>query len=96
MAATVTVRWRVGEEVRTGGLDDLAAVRAAGDVVMKRLTAVATIFMPLTLITGIYGMNLTRGMWPSPDRAWPFAAVTGSFLVITVGMLYLFKRRGRW
>jgi magnesium transporter len=74
----------------------LSAISNRLNVVMKQLTAVATIFMPLTLITGIYGMNLTRGMWPSPDWAWSFAAVMGSFLVITVGMLYLFKRRGWW
>ena len=74
----------------------LSAISNRLNVVMKQLTAVATIFMPLTLITGIYGMNLTRGMWPSPEWAWSFPAVMGSFLVITVGMLYLFKRRGWW
>ena len=32
--------------------------------IMKQLTVVATIFMPLTLISGIYGMNVIKGMWP--------------------------------
>ena len=32
--------------------------------IMKQLTVVATIFMPLTLISGIYGMNVLKGMWP--------------------------------
>lgn len=74
----------------------LSAISNRLNVVMKQLTVVATIFMPLTLITGIYGMNLTRNMWPSPDWPWSFAAVIGSFAVIVIGMLYVFKRRGWW
>jgi magnesium transporter len=74
----------------------LSAVSNRLNVVMKQLTVVATIFMPLTLITGIYGMNLTTNMWPSPDFPWSFAAVIGSFVVITLSMLVVFKRRGWW
>jgi magnesium transporter len=74
----------------------LSAISNRLNVVMKQLTVVATIFMPLTLITGIYGMNLTKMMWPSPEWAWSFPAVIASFGVITIGMLVLFKRRGWW
>jgi magnesium transporter len=75
----------------------LSAISNRLNVVMKQLTVVATIFMPLTLITGVYGMNLTGGMWPPPgDVVWSFWAVVGSFGVIVAGMLYLFKRRGWW
>jgi len=74
----------------------LSAVSNRLNVVMKQLTVVATIFMPLTLITGIYGMNLTTNMWPNPDFPWSFAAVIGSFVVITASMLVVFKRRGWW
>jgi len=74
----------------------LSAISNRLNVVMKQLTIVATIFMPLTLITGIYGMNLTKSMWPSPDWAFSFAAVMGSMVVIVIGMLYVFKRRGWW
>lgn len=74
----------------------LSAISNRLNVVMKQLTVVATIFMPLTLITGIYGMNLTKAMWPSPEWAWSFPAVMGSFVVIVLGMLYLFKRRRWW
>jgi magnesium transporter len=74
----------------------LSAISNRLNVVMKQLTVVATIFMPLTLITGIYGMNLTKNMWPNPDFGWSFAAVIGSFVVITIGMLVVFKRRGWW
>jgi magnesium transporter len=74
----------------------LSAISNRLNVVMKQLTVVATIFMPLTLITGIYGMNLTNGMWPSPAWGWSFSAVIGSFAVIVIGMLYVFKRRHWW
>jgi magnesium transporter len=74
----------------------LSAISNRLNVVMKQLTVVATIFMPLTLITGIYGMNLTKTMWPSPEWAWSFPAIIASFAVITFGMLYVFKRRGWW
>ena len=74
----------------------LSAISNRLNVVMKQLTVVATIFMPLTLITGIYGMNLTKWMWPSPDWAWSFPAVMIACVVIVIGMLGLFKRRGWW
>jgi magnesium transporter len=74
----------------------LSAISNRLNVVMKQLTVVATIFMPLTLITGIYGMNLTKWMWPSPDWAWSFPLVIVACVVITIGMLGLFKRRGWW
>jgi len=74
----------------------LSAISNRLNVVMKQLTVVATIFMPLTLITGVYGMNLTVGMWPATSSTWGFGAVIGSFVVIVIGMLYVFKRRGWW
>jgi magnesium transporter len=74
----------------------LSAISNRLNVVMKQLTVVATIFMPLTLITGIYGMNLTKWMWPSPDWAWSFPFVILACVVITIGMLGVFKRRGWW
>jgi magnesium transporter len=74
----------------------LSAISNRLNVVMKQLTVVATIFMPLTLISGVYGMNLTKTMWPAPEWAWSFPAVIASFVVITIGMLFVFKRRGWW
>jgi magnesium transporter len=74
----------------------LSAISNRLNVVMKQLTVVATIFMPLTLISGVYGMNVTVGMWPPVDAAWSFWAVIGSFVGIAAGMLYVFKRRGWW
>ena len=62
--------------------------------VMKQLTIVATIFMPLTLITGIYGMNFRY----FPELSWRFAypGVLGAMLLIAVSMLLYFRRKEWW
>ena len=84
-------------DVASGAMDIyLSAVNNRLNDVMKRLTVVATIFMPLTLISGIYGMNVVRGMWPPIDQTWSFWAVSGSMVVIVAGMLTYFKRRRWW
>jgi magnesium transporter len=66
--------------------------------IMKQLTVVATIFMPLTLISGIYGMNLTAGMWPpSGDVSrWSFWAVMILMLAIATSMALYFRRKNWW
>jgi magnesium transporter len=64
--------------------------------IMKQLTAVATIFMPLTLLSGIYGMNVVRGMWPPISATWSFGAVVGSMVVIALWMSWYFRRRNWW
>lgn len=74
----------------------LSSVNNRMNEIMKQLTVVATIFMPLTLISGIYGMNVIRGMWPPVEARWSFAAVIASMLVLTLGMLWFFKRRKWW
>lgn len=64
--------------------------------IMKVLTVVATIFMPLTLISGIYGMNVVVGMWPPVDERWSFWAVNGFMLMLGGWMVWFFKRRKWW
>ncbi len=64
--------------------------------IMKTLTVVATIFMPLTLISGIYGMNVIKGMWPPVDQFWSFWAICGSMAAIAVWMVWIFRRRDWW
>lgn len=60
--------------------------------VMKVLTIIATIFIPLTFIAGIYGMNF-RNM---PELEWEFGyfAVLGIMLVVVVGLIRFFRIRG--
>ena len=64
--------------------------------IMKQLTVVATIFMPLTLLSGIYGMNLLGGMWPEPMWQWSFALVVGSMVAIAAAMGVYFRKKNWW
>jgi magnesium transporter len=62
--------------------------------VMKVLTAAAAIFLPVTLIAGIYGMNFpARGVWPPYDSDWGFAAVVGTIVAITVALVAYLRYR---
>jgi magnesium transporter len=61
--------------------------------VMKVLTIIATIFMPLTFLAGIYGMNFQY--MPGLDWPWSFFVMWGVMLTIALGMLMLFRRR-KW
>jgi magnesium transporter len=61
--------------------------------VMQLLTIIATIFIPLTFVAGIYGMNFEN----MPELKWPFGypAVWILMSLITVVMLIFFRRK-RW
>ena len=61
--------------------------------VMKVLTVIATIFMPLTFITGIYGMNFKH--MPELEWEWGYFGAWGFILVVALLMLVYFKRR-KW
>ena len=61
--------------------------------VMKVLTAAATIFLPLTLISGVYGMNFQENQFPSFSAPWGFAVVVGTMITIAVSMLLFFRFR---
>lgn len=60
--------------------------------VMKRLTAVATIFMPLTFLTGVFGMNFEQLPFRSPLA---LALALGSMIVVPIAM-WLWMRRAHW
>lgn len=59
--------------------------------VMKVLTIIATIFMPLTFIAGIYGMNFKY--MPELDMRWGYFGVLGVMLAIALLMLRYFKKK---
>src|SRR5690606_35291079 len=61
--------------------------------VMKVLTIIATIFIPLTFIVGVYGMNFEN--MPELKSKDGYYIVWGVMIVIFIGMLYYFKRK-RW
>ncbi|MCB0490122.1 MAG: magnesium/cobalt transporter CorA [Cyclobacteriaceae bacterium] len=60
---------------------------------MKVLTTVATIFIPLTFIVGVYGMNF-RNM---PELEWTYGyyGIWAIMILITAGMIFYFKRK-KW
>ncbi|HOA75330.1 MAG TPA: magnesium/cobalt transporter CorA [Phycisphaerae bacterium] len=66
--------------------------------VMKVLTIIATIFIPLTFIVGIYGMNFdpARSPFNMPELEWYYGypIVLGIMAVIAVGMLLFFRHKG--
>ena len=61
--------------------------------VMKVLTIMATIFIPLTFIAGIYGMNFDH--MPELHYQYSYYILWGVMIVIFLGMLYYFKRK-KW
>jgi len=77
-----------------GGLMDvyLSSVSNKMNEVMKVLTVIATIFIPLTFIAGIYGMNFQH--MPELGLRWAYPVLWLVMVVIALGMLTLFRRRG--
>lgn len=61
--------------------------------VMKVLTIIATIFIPLTFIAGIYGMNFD--VMPELHWRWGYFSIWGLMIFIFIGMLVYFKRK-KW
>ena len=66
--------------------------------VMRVLTIIATIFIPLTFIVGVYGMNFgskTESPWAMPELNWYFGypLLWLVMLLVAGGMLYYFKRK---
>jgi magnesium transporter len=75
----------------SGILDiDLTSISNRLNEVMKVLTIIATIFMPLSFIAGLYGMNFKY--IPELELRWGYFGVLGIMLVITLLMLIYFKK----
>lgn len=76
----------------------LSSVSQRMNDVMKVLTVFATIFLPLTFITGLYGMNFdTASPFNMPELHWRYGYfyALGVMLVAVLGMLLYFRRK-RW
>lgn len=67
----------------------LSSISNRLNAVMKVLTVIATIFMPLTFIVGIYGMNF-RYM-PELEWHWGYFAVLTVMVIIGISMFFYFK-----
>jgi magnesium transporter len=61
------------------------------NLVMKVLTVIATIFMPLTVLTSMYGMNVKLPLFPGGE-ATQFWWILGLMLASSAGMLWIFRR----
>jgi magnesium transporter len=75
----------------------LAIVSARMNDVMKFLTVISTIFMPLTFIVGVYGMNFDRSSpFNMPELGWKYGYMFAMALMlgITIAFLVYFRRRG--
>ncbi len=81
-------------EMLSGMLDIyLSSVSYRMNGIMKVLTIIATIFMPLTFIAGLYGMNFKH--MPELDQPLGYPAVLILMVSVTVGMLFFFRRK-KW
>jgi magnesium transporter len=79
----------------TGLLDaHLSSASHRLNEIMKVLTVISVIFMPLTVLTSLYGMNVRLPLLPGGE-AMQFWWVIGFVVAIVVAMLALF-RRARW
>ncbi|MGC9004944.1 MAG: magnesium/cobalt transporter CorA, partial [bacterium] len=70
----------------------LSSVSNRLNEVMKVLTVIATIFMPLTFIVGVYGMNLKY--MPEINWKWTYPVIWAVMLITAGAMYYYFKRKG--
>jgi magnesium transporter len=71
----------------------LSSISNRMNEVMKVLTIIATIFIPLTFIAGVYGMNFQH--MPELGWRWAYFAVWGIMAAVAAGMVVYFKRK-KW
>jgi magnesium transporter len=80
-------------DVASGTLDIyLSATSNRMNEVMKALTIVSTIFLPLTFFAGVYGMNFK--FFPEINWQYGYLYVWILFVALTVGMIAYFKHKG--
>jgi magnesium transporter len=78
----------------TGILDaHLSTVSNRLNMVMKVLTVMSTIFLPLTVLTGMWGMNVPLPMFPGGEAA-QFWWISGIMAAVSITMLAVFRRMG--
>ncbi len=61
--------------------------------VMRVLTVISTIFMPLSFVAGVYGMNFDN--MPELHSRYGYFIALGTMFLLSLGMLYYFRRK-RW
>lgn len=76
----------------------LSSISNRMNEIMKVLTVISTIFIPLTFIVGVYGMNFNTAAspWNMPELDWAFGYPLCLLLmaIITAGQFLFFRRKG--
>ena len=86
-------------EIASGLIDiHLSSASNRMNEVMKVLTIISTIFIPLTFIVGVYGMNFDRSVsrWNMPELGWRYGYPIALLVMtaIAVVLVWIFWRRG--
>jgi magnesium transporter len=71
----------------------LSSISNRMNEIMKVLTIIATVFMPLTFLAGVYGMNFKY--MPELEWRWGYFALWGAMIVVAIVMLIYFRRK-KW
>jgi magnesium transporter len=77
----------------------LTSINTRLNEVIRVLTVISTIFLPLNFLVGVYGMNFSHpdSPWAMPELTsyYGYPMVWGMIISVIVGMLYFFRRR-KW
>jgi magnesium transporter len=81
-------------DVLSGVLDIyLSSLSNKMNETMKVLTIIATIFIPLTFIAGIYGMNFQF----MPELSWKYSyPILWCFLIFIAGVMLIWFKKNKW
>jgi magnesium transporter len=75
----------------------LSSISQRTNEIMRLLTIIATIFIPLTFVVGVYGMNFEHpaSPWAMPELGWYYGypLIWAVMLSVVGGMLWYFRRR---
>jgi len=71
----------------------LSSISNRMNEIMKVLTIIATIFMPLTFMAGVYGMNFKY--MPELEWHWGYFLILGTMMAVAVSMMVYFRKK-RW
>jgi magnesium transporter len=77
----------------------LSSVSNSMNEVMKLLTIISTIFIPLSFVAGVYGMNFDPEVspWNMPELKWRFGYLLAlAIMGAMAGGLLIYFRRRRW
>ncbi|HVK17800.1 MAG TPA: magnesium transporter CorA family protein [Fimbriiglobus sp.] len=72
----------------------LAAVSNRLNEIMKVLTMISTVVLPMTLIAGVFGMNFEENVWPDFKSRWGFPVAIAAMALTGIGAFVWFRRRG--